>query len=87
LKIIRLRDDDEDSFYNTFHAGDILRFQVLKDGKPLPNARVTLKTQFGWQKRTRTDEEGIAKIQLIQDYLPEWKKFNKRFRENFIVVR
>ncbi len=84
--MIRLRGEDEDSFYYSFHAGDILKFQVLKDGKPLSRAKVTLKTQFGWQRTVKTDKDGIAKVQLIQDYLPKWEKFNKRFRENFIVV-
>jgi hypothetical protein len=83
--ILRFR-DGEDSFYARFTAGETLRFQVRKEGKPVKGARVTLKTQLGWQKSVRTDKEGIAKIMLIQDYLPDAEKFNRRFREKFIVT-
>ncbi len=83
--ILRYR-DGEDSFYKRFTAGETLRFQVLKAGKPVKGARVTLKTQLGWQKSVRTDKDGIAKIMLIQDYLPDAEKFNRRYREKFIVT-
>ncbi len=83
--IIRLK-EKEDSFYYSLQAGDILKFKVLKDGKPLSGARVTLKTQLGWQKSVRTDRNGIAKLDLVQDYNPKWKNFNKRFAEKFIVT-
>ena len=85
IDILRLR-DNEDSFYYRLRSGELVRFKVIKDGKPVQNARVTLKTQFGWQKTVRTDKEGIAKLQLIKDYNPKWEKFNKRFREKFLVV-
>ena len=85
VDITRLR-DGEDSFYYSLHAGDMLRFKVQKDGKALQGARVTLKTQFGWQKSVKTDKSGIAKFKLIQDYNPKWEKFNKRFREKFLVT-
>ncbi len=83
--ILRYR-DGEDSFYKRFTAGETLRFRVLKAGEPVKGARVTLKTQLGWQKSVRTDEEGIAKIMLIQDYLPPAEKFNRRYREKFLVT-
>lgn len=78
--------DHEDSFYSRLHSGEKVRFRVLKDGIPLEKASVTLQTQFGWQKTVRSDKNGIAEFQLINDYDPEWKKFNKRFRENYLVV-
>ncbi|MCF6173092.1 MAG: DUF4198 domain-containing protein, partial [Campylobacteraceae bacterium] len=83
--ILRLR-DNEDSFYYSLHAGDVVRFKILKDGKPAQGVRLTLKTQLGWQKSVRANKEGIAKFELIQDYNPKWEKFNKRFREKFIVT-
>jgi len=85
FEIVRLR-ENEDSFYYRLQSGDLVRFLVLKDGTPLKGARVTFKTQFGWQKTRRSDKNGIAKIQLIQDYNPDTKKFNKRFSEKFIVT-
>ena len=86
LEILRLRNSDEDSFYYRLQVGDDLKFKVLKDGKAIRGARVSLKTQLGWQKTARTNKDGIATFKLIQDYNPEWEKFNKRFREKFIVV-
>jgi Ca2+/Na+ antiporter len=84
--IIRLRNDNEDSFFYSLQAGDILRFRILRDKKPVEGAKVTLETELGWQKSVRSDKKGIVKIGLIQDYNPNWKKFNKRFREKFIVT-
>ena len=83
--ILRLR-DNEDSFYYRLRSGETVRFKVLKNGLPVRNAKVMLKTQFGWQKTARTDQEGIAALQLVKDYNPKWEKFNRRFREKFIVV-
>ncbi|MFK5881250.1 MAG: 4Fe-4S binding protein [Sulfurospirillum sp.] len=83
--ILRLR-DNEDSFYYRLHSGDEVRFKVLKDGKPLEGAKVSFKTQFGWQKSARSGGDGIVKFQLIKDYNPKWDKFNKRFKEKFLVV-
>ncbi len=85
FEIVRLR-GNEDSFYYRLSSGDEVKFLVLKDNNPLKGARVTFKTQFGWQKTTRTDQDGIAKIKLIQDYNPDIEKFNKRFREKFILT-
>jgi len=78
--------DHEDSFYSRLHSGESVAFRVLKAGVPVENAQVTFTTQFGWQKKVRTDKNGIATFRLINDYDPEWKKFNRRFREKFLVV-
>ena len=83
--ILRLRSDDE-SFYSRLQSTQKVDFKILKDSEPLKGAKVTLTTQFGWSKSVYSDENGIATIQLIQDYNPSWDKFNKRFREKFIVV-
>jgi len=83
--ILRLRADDE-TFYSRPQSGERLRFLVLKDAKPLAKATLTLTTEFGWQKVLYTDKDGIAEVQLIKDYLPEWDNFNKRFREKFLVT-
>ena len=83
--ILRLRNDDE-TFYSRPHSGEEIRFKILKDGKPLKGVSVILQTQFGWQKNVITNDKGIAKFQLIKDYNPKWDKYNKRFREIFIVT-
>jgi nitrous oxide reductase accessory protein NosL len=83
--ILRLRADDE-TFYSRLHSSEIIKFKVLKDGVAQNGAKVSLETQFGWQKNLLTNKDGIAEFQLIKDYNPPWDKFNKRFREKFIVV-
>ncbi len=83
--ILQLRAEDE-TFYSRPHSGDVLKFKVIKNGVAQSGVNISLTTQFGWQKNLKTDANGIAKIQLIQDYLPKWNKFNKRFKENFLVV-
>jgi len=83
--ILRLRSKDE-SFYSRLRAGEEVKFKVLKDQKPVKGAKVKLTTQFGWSKVARTDENGIAKVKLIKDYMPKKERFNKRFREKFIVT-
>ncbi|WP_457606060.1 nitrous oxide reductase accessory protein NosL [Nitratifractor sp.] len=85
LELVRLR-RGEDSFYRRFQAGDLLEFRALRYGKPQPGVRLKLTTQFGWSKSVRTDSNGTAKIRLIRDYLPEPEKFNRRFRERFLVA-
>ncbi len=83
--ILRLRNDDE-TFYSRPHSGEEIIFKVLKDGQILKGATVILETQFGWQKSVITDDKGIAKFQLIKDYNPKWDKYNRRFKEKFIVT-
>ncbi|NPA28604.1 MAG: 4Fe-4S binding protein [Epsilonproteobacteria bacterium] len=83
--VLRLRPEDE-TFYSRLHTGDRVRFKVLLHGKPLAGATVSLTTQFGWSRRARTDKEGVATFTLIKDYNPEWGRFNKRFRERFLVT-
>ena len=84
--ILRLR-DNENSFYYRLHIGDSVRFKVLFNNKPIAGAKVIFKTQFGWQKSLKTDDDGIVNFKIIQDYLPDdAKKFNKRFREKFLIV-
>ena len=82
--ILRLRPKDE-TFYSRPVTGEKMHFKVLLHGQPLPGAKVTFLTQFGWMKEIVTDNEGIASFTLIKDYYPEWDRFNKRFRERFLV--
>ncbi len=83
--ILRLRPKDE-TFYSRLRTGDEVSFKVLRAGEPVEGAEVTLSTQFGWQKLQRSDKEGIVTFRLIKDYYPEWERYNKRFRERFVVT-
>ena len=85
FNILRIRNENE-TFYSRLQSGETVCFKVLKGSTPLEGAEVSLQTQFGWAKELTTDKNGIAEFQLIQDYNPQWNKFNKRFRENYIVI-
>ncbi|MBM4207485.1 MAG: DUF4198 domain-containing protein [Gammaproteobacteria bacterium] len=66
LDIIRLRLPEED-FHTRIQSGNTLKFRVLHLGKPASGATVKLETEKGWSKTTRTDEQGMARFQIIQD--------------------
>jgi len=83
--ILRLRSHDE-TFYSRPVTGELLRFQVRKAQEPVAGAKVVLQTQFGWQKVGYTDKNGTVAFRLIKDYYPQWDKFNKRFREKYLVT-
>ncbi len=85
IDLLRLRPEDE-TFYSRLHTGEEVRFRVLKGGKPVEGAAITLTTQFGWQKSAKSDSDGIVKFRLIKDYYPEWERYNRRFRERFLVA-
>ncbi len=83
--VLRLREPDE-SFFSRPHSGDTLRLQFLLHDQPVKGVRVTLLTENGWRKTFITDDQGIARIQLIRDYFPKWDDFNRRYRERFLII-
>ncbi|WP_456403698.1 4Fe-4S binding protein [Hydrogenimonas sp.] len=83
--ILRLRPEEE-TFYSRPHTGDTVRFKVLLHGTPVAGAAVAFTTQFGWTNEARTDKEGIVSFRLIKDYYPEWDRFDRRFRERYLVL-
>ena len=68
----------KENFHYFASSGDILRYQLILDGKPLRNASVTMVTQTGWKKMLKTGENGYVEFQLIQDYFSPWKELNRR---------
>ena len=66
LEIVRLRLPAED-FHTRIQSGNLIKFTVLYQGKPVSGAELTLETQHGWSKTTSTDANGIASFQIIQD--------------------
>ncbi len=84
LDILRLRNENE-NFYSRLRTSQKVTFLILKNQKPLAGVPVTFQTEFGWQKRSLTDENGKVTFRLIRDYFPPKDKFNKRYREKFIV--
>ena len=39
-------------------------FRVFYDGKPLPKAKVEVATEFGWQRKLKTDDSGAFDVDL-----------------------
>jgi hypothetical protein len=66
------------NFHNGLHSGDDLVIRIFSYGKPLAGAAVTITSEKGWTKRTRTGADGIARVQLIRDYYPStWQVFKR----------
>lgn len=82
--IVRLREDDE-TFYHNLYSGENLRVQALLDGKPVEGADITLSTKTLWSKSIKTDKNGVAVFTLLEDYFPEWNKFDKRHKSEFLL--
>lgn len=82
--ILRVRDEDE-TFYHNLYSGENLRVQALLNSKPIEGANITLLTKTGWSKSLKTDKDGIATFTLLEDYFPEWDKFDKRHKSEFLL--
>jgi hypothetical protein len=83
--ILRLREEDE-TFYHRLFSGDNIRLKVLLNSEPIQDATLTLSTQTGWSKSVKTDNNGIAVFTLIKDYFPEWSKFDRRHKNEFLLT-
>lgn len=84
VEIVRERKDKE-GLFTRINYGDLISFQVLRDGKPVQNARVTFTSGQGWSNSRQTDEEGRAAFVVVRDYFPEWGEFDRRHRETYLV--
>ena len=85
LEIVREHKPDE-RLLTRMVSGDRIRFTVNRLGKPLAGAQVIMLTQEGWQKKSVSDENGLAEFTLIRDYFPAWNDFNRRTKETFVLV-
>jgi hypothetical protein len=85
LDILRLRDEDE-TFYHRLYSGEKIRLKVVHNAKPVEGANITLSTKTGWSKTVKTDKEGKATFSLIKDYFPEWEKFDRRHKNEFLLT-
>lgn len=84
VEIVRERKEKE-GLFTRINYGDTIRFQVLRDGKPVQNARVSFTSGQGWSNSVQSDEDGRAGFVVIRDYFPEWREFDRRHRETFVV--
>lgn len=85
LEIVREHKPDE-MLYTRIVSGDKIGFTVIRLGKPLPGAQITMLTQQGWQKKAVSDDKGRVEFTMIRDYFPAWNDFKRRTRETFVVV-
>jgi len=83
--ILRVREDGE-TFYHRLYSGEKIRLMVMLNSKAIQNAKLTLSTKTGWSKTVKTDKDGIAVFTLVKDYFPEWNKFDRRHKNNFLLT-
>ncbi len=86
IDLLRLKSDEEESFFHRHAMGDELVFEARFDGKPLAGAELMLTMQSGWHKTVKADEMGVARFHIIRDYFPEWGDFDKRHKEEMLVT-
>ncbi len=84
LEIVRNRQPKE-NFHSRLGHGDEVSFTVLRNGNPLPGARVTLTSGQGWSKSLLSDEQGRVSYTMIRDYYPSWEAFEKRHAQPYLV--
>lgn len=86
VEIVRERKADE-ALFTRVNYGDEIAFQVLRNGTPVQNARVTFTSGRGWSNSVQSDEDGRAVFTVIRDYYPDaWRLFDKRHRETYLVA-
>lgn len=85
IEIVRERKPDEKQFFQ-LKSGDEQAFVVLQRGLPLQGARVRFVSHEGWNKEAMSDEQGRVSFQVIRDYFPPWREFQKRFKATYLVI-
>ena len=83
--ILRVREKGE-TYYQRLYSGDKIRMKVVMDGKPIKDADVTMSTKSGWSKTAKTNKDGIAIFTLVKDYFPQWNKFDRRHKSEFLMT-
>lgn len=84
LEIVRQRLPKE-NFHTLLGYGDTATFTVMRHGKPLPGAEVTLTSGQGWSKTVTSNSVGQVKFTMIRDYFPPWRMFEKRHSEPYLI--
>jgi len=86
IDLLRLKDDNENSFFYRISMGDTLKFKATLDGKPLQNADLDIDLNSGWSKNIKTDANGTASFVIIRDYFPSWDRFDKRYKQEMLLT-
>lgn len=85
IEIVRERNPGERVFFQ-LKSGDEQAFVVLQKGLPLQGARVRFISHQGWSKEAVSDEQGRVSFQVVRDYFPAWREFQKRFKATYLVI-
>lgn len=85
IEIVRERNPGERVFFQ-LKSGDEQAFVVLQKGLPLQGARVRFISHQGWGKEAVSDEQGRVSFQVVRDYFPAWREFQKRFKATYLVI-
>ena len=85
LGIIRQRFRWED-FHTFIQSGDVVEYQLLLHGDPIPGVTVTLITHQGWQKSQVTDGDGKVSFEFIGEYFNHDKEFHRGDEYHYLLV-
>ncbi len=85
FEIVRLYAGD-DELFSHFHAGDTLTFKTLFNGRPKAGVQLVMTAGDGWSKTAVSGSDGSVSFTLINSYFPAWDKFDKRHRDNFVLL-
>jgi len=85
IDLVRIKSEEEESFFHRLKMGDTLAFVALFDKEPLVGAKVKLSLASGWSKEFTTNTNGEISFRLIRDYFPEWSAFDKRFKQELLL--
>ncbi|MEW6552160.1 MAG: nitrous oxide reductase accessory protein NosL [Campylobacterota bacterium] len=86
IDLVRLRGEQEDSFFYKNYSGEELRFQAFLDGNPLANAKIKITLDTGWIRELKTDKDGFVTFNIIKDYFPNWSEFDKRHKQSLLIT-
>ncbi len=84
LEIFRQRQAYE-NFHGILESGMNISFEVKFKGKPLPNHKVVITTQYNWVLEAYSDENGIVSFQLPIDYYTKIKELDKHKTHRFLI--
>ncbi len=67
-------------------SGDEILYSLTGSSGPLVNASLTFYSHHGWQRHFRSNEEGEAVVELIQDYFTPWGEIDNRKIYHYLAM-
>jgi hypothetical protein len=84
LELIRHRQPYE-NFHGILESGMNISFDILFEGRPVPNHPVVITNQKGWKMEASSDQSGVVTFQLPNDYFSDFKELDKHKTHRFLI--